>query len=294
MSFDTFKSIIQKIPGLRSINLFKWGEPFLNPDIFKMIKYAKSHKIKVCINSNFSLKRNADFFTDIATSGLDELILSIDGASCQSYSKYRSSGDFDLVISNLKHLIHAKKLLKRPTPKITWKLIVNKFNEDEIKLAKRMAHGLGVGFEIDKISLGDDLPDMELNGTIEQQKEQWLPTGRKYIFDFYIGKYKRPLYAGPCKFLFNSLVVNPDGKVSPCCWITDQRNVFGDLLKDSISEIWNNNKYLYSRSLFLQKEYRGPKEKTVCEKCTNYKKARHPACLLPTISHHLAILDENH
>ena len=260
------------MPGLKYINLFKWGEPFLNPDIFKMITYAKDQNIKVYINSNFSLKRNADFFTEIAMSGLDDLILSIDGASCQSYSRYRSSGNFDLIISNIKCLIHAKRLLKRSTPKITWKLIINKFNEHEIIQAKRMAHDLGVNFETSKINLGDDLPDIRFNDSIEQQKERWLPKNIKYVLNYYAGQYKRPLYDEPCKQLFNTFVVNPDGKVFPCCWMTDPKNIFGDLLKEPISKIWNNHKYLYSRSLFLQEKYLGPKEKTICYSCTNFRK----------------------
>jgi radical SAM protein with 4Fe4S-binding SPASM domain len=270
MLLDTFKTIIKKMPGLKRIFLFHWGEPFLNPDIFKFIKYAKERNIKATIHSNFSLDRDDSFFTDIVESGLNYLTLSIDGASKDTYSKCRFGGDFNLVISNIKRLTQAKRQLKSTKPVITWKFIVTRLNEGEIKLAKIMAKDLGINFQPEWIWLYD-LPDAELDDTIEQRKELWLPKDREFVLDCYTDKCKSPLYEQPCRQLFSTLYISPDGKVFPCCYMTDMSNVFGDLLKDSIDEIWNNSKYLYSRSLFLSKEYRGPREQTVCLGCNYFK-----------------------
>jgi len=272
MSLDTFRVIIKNIPGLKDIYFFNWGEPFLNPDIFKFIRYAKEQNINIHIHSNFSLDKDSDFFINIVESGLDDLMLSIDGGSRESYSKYRVGGDFDLVISNIKRLTGAKKQLKSSKPIVTWKFIVNRFNEGEIKQAKKMAHDLNIGFQACTMGLSDDLPDVEFDDAIEQRKEYWLPKSHKYFRDFYVGEYKRPLYNEPCEQLFNTLFINPDGKIFPCCWVSDKSNVFGDLLKDSIYKIWNNNKYAYSRSLFLHKKYHGPKEQVICSMCDNFKK----------------------
>lgn len=138
-----------------------------------------------------------------------------------------------------------------------------------------MAHDLEINFQTSKMGLSDDLPDVESENRIERRKEYWLPKSHKCVHDFYVGKYKRPLYNEPCEQLFNTLIINPDGKIFPCCWMTNRSNVFGDLLKDSIYEIWNNSKYLYSRSLFLHKEYRGPQEQTICYTCNNFKKKQY-------------------
>jgi radical SAM protein with 4Fe4S-binding SPASM domain len=71
----------------------------------------------------------------------------------------------------------------------------------------------------------------------------------------------------PCDRLFTSLVVNPDGRVFPCCYVSDERNVFGNLLTQSLEEIWNNDKYRYARSLLFNRVYEGPKPDIVCLRC---------------------------
>jgi radical SAM protein with 4Fe4S-binding SPASM domain len=72
--------------------------------------------------------------------------------------------------------------------------------------------------------------------------------------------------------LFNTFVVNPDGKIFPCCLVTDKSNTFGDLLTESIEDIWNNDKYEYSRSLFRKQNNSGQKIETICFKCNNFRK----------------------
>ncbi|WP_054749873.1 radical SAM protein [Ruminiclostridium josui] len=89
MSFSTFKTVVDKIPTLESIALFSFGESFLNPEIFEMIKYSSQKGIMTSIHSNFSFNKNNEFFTNIVQSGLCSLVLSIDGASQDSYSAYR-------------------------------------------------------------------------------------------------------------------------------------------------------------------------------------------------------------
>ena len=272
MSMGTFKTIIEKMPRLKHITLYHWGEPFLNPDIFEMIKYAKKRSIQVSIHTNFSLKKNDYFFLKLVQSKLDFLTVAIDGASQESYSKYRKGGDFRLVIHNVEALMKAKKHLKSKIPMVMWKFIVNRFNEKEIGKAQSMARRLGMKFEIEKMGLSDMAPKLKFDTTIERRKKDWLPKNKKFVFNYYKNKYKKPFYKRPCDQLFTTLVVNPDGKVFPCCFTTDKNDVFGDLLADSIENIWNNDKYRYSRSLFGGKKYLNPKIQTICSKCNNFKK----------------------
>jgi len=200
------------------------------------------------------------------------LRISCDGASQATYSKYRIGGDFNLVINNIKNLVYFKNKLKSATPAIIWKFIVNKYDQDEIQKAHDMASELGVSFKVDPIGLSDDIPDLIINLDVSKSKEIWLPKDKKYILKCYRNHYKKPLNNGPCFFLFNYIFVNPDGKIFPCCFASDESNVFGDLLADSIDNIWNNENYKYSRSLFTGNKYSGSVTKTICSDCTNFKK----------------------
>jgi radical SAM protein with 4Fe4S-binding SPASM domain len=274
MSFITFKKVIDKMPQLNRILLFNWGEPFLNPDLFEMIRYAKKHSIYVQIDSNFSLKKQLDFFASIIESGLDLLTIALDGASQFTYSKYRKGGNFNTVINNIKTLMNLKKKLKSKNPEIIWKFIVNRFNEREIFKALKKSLYLGVKFRLQPIGLGDDLPDIEFGQNINKRMKNWLPKNKKYIQPHYRNTNKKPFNNIPCPHLFFGTIINPDGKVFPCCYATDKQNVFGDLMTDSFASIWNNDKYGFSRSLFMKGRYVGPKIETICASCENYKKIK--------------------
>lgn len=269
MTLEIFKTVLGKIPFVRKINLFKNGEPFLNPDIFAMVRYAADRNIKVVISTNFSFSKPETFFENIVKSGLGELIVSLDGASQESYSQYRRGGDFDMVMSNIKKLIETKKRLNSSTPKITWQFLVNRFNEHEIAIAEKISNDLEITLDLQPMGLGDDLPEVEHESTIQERKSQWLPANKKYVAGCYKGDYQYPLFPGMCVQLFGQLIVAVDGKVLPCCWAENRDNVFGDLLTESFEDIWHNQMYVDSRLHFLKNDFR-PQVETVCFRCHNF------------------------
>jgi len=272
MPLATFKAVLGKMPWVRHVSLFNWGEPFLNPDIFAIIRYARERAVEVNVHTNFSFKKGDDFFVDIVECGLNILTVSLDGASQETYEKYRVGGDFGLVIANIESLERIKRQHRRKAPVIVWKFIVNKFNEHEIPRAKEMAARLGVTLELANMGLGDDLPDVTFACDIETRKKTWLPSQARYINKWYQGAHRYPLYNAPCDQLFNWIVIAPDGNVFPCCLASDKNNTFGNILKSSFKEIWNNETYAYSRSLFAGRKYCGSVKETICTHCRNFKK----------------------
>jgi radical SAM protein with 4Fe4S-binding SPASM domain len=269
MPLETFKVLLDKMPFIRTLDLFKSGEPFLNPDIFAMTRYACDRDIEVMISTNFSFSKPDEFFENIVKSGLERLIISLDGASQESYSQYRIGGNYDLVIANIKKLIETKKRLKSATPKIIWQFLVNRFNEHEIAAAQKIAVDLKITLDLRPLDLTDELPDVELEGTIQQRKAYWLPADKKYICERYQGEHRYPLFPGICTQLFARAVVAADGKVFPCCWAWDRNSVVGDLLTESFENIWYNQNYVSSRSRFLKKDFRS-KVQTVCFRCKSF------------------------
>ena len=137
-----------------------------------------------------------------------------------------------------------------------------------------MASSLGIKFVTVKMGLSDDLPDMKFDDNINQRKKTWLPKDKNYVYDYYMGKYEMPLYDKSCTHLFHSVSVTTEGKVFPCCWVTDKEYYFGDLKKDTFNEVWNNKKYKYSRNLFrfTLKKSDDLTNPTICYYCNNYKK----------------------
>jgi radical SAM protein with 4Fe4S-binding SPASM domain len=271
MNFDTFKRVLGKFPELKSIELYNWGEPFLNSEIFNMIEYAKALKIFVTIHTNFSFKKNDDFFMALAHHGPHSLVISLDGASQDSYSQFRVKGEFLLVISNIKKLKDYQKNSAN-NMLIMWKFLVNKYNEHEMDRAKAIAKEIGVKIRFVAMSLGDDMVDIVQKNDINERMEKWLPSNKEYIQDRYEKNPRKAIFKGICKQLFETIVINPDGRVFPCCTITNEKNVFGDILNESLEDIWYNEKYEYSRSLFVKNNDIKSRIETICKECRNYEK----------------------
>jgi radical SAM protein with 4Fe4S-binding SPASM domain len=274
MSLETFKNVLGKISSLKVVILFNWGEPLLHHEIFNIIEASVAKNIYTITHTNFSIKQKPVFFEKLVKSGLHQLVISADGASQETYEKYRVKGNFEWVINNIEYTVNARKKLKKRDPKIVWKFLVNKYNEHEIGYAKKLASDLQIEILFDKMGLSDDIPDIDFPWTLEERKKEWLPVNDKFVPDYYKNGRTLPFNNKPCNQLFNSIVVNPDGKVTPCCWVTSKENVWGDLLNESFEEIWYNEKYRYSRSLFNNLDYNGNVKETVCTKCEIYKRLR--------------------
>jgi radical SAM protein with 4Fe4S-binding SPASM domain len=273
MNLDDFTLYLEKIPSIKHISLFNWGEPFLNRQIFDIIQYAHFKKKHLLIDSNFSLKFSDEDLLKIINSGLDVLRISLDGASQKTYGMYRKNGNFHLVYRNLKRLRILQKQMNAHSPRIIWKFVVNKFNEHELTKAKRKAKEIDVEFLINTIGLADDIPDASVppGVTLKAKMSYWLPKNKKLIFYKYKDKNNASVSSKEqrCDWIFDSIVVHPDGSVLPCCFITDKKNIFGNLKAQTIEEIWYSDQYMSARNKFLhnQKVKHVP---VICDHCPYY------------------------
>lgn len=270
MPMDTFTAILGKMPFLRTIDLYRSGEPFLNPELFAMIRYASNRDIKVVTSTHFSFAKPDAFFDELVASGLDTLVVSLDGVSQETYSRYRVGGDCALVLSNIRRLIAAKNKSRSKAPRIIWQFLVNKHNEHEIPAARKVAADLKIALELRPISLGDNEPDTRHECyDIGARKRDWLPQNEAFISDCYKGDYCYPLFQGICHQLFTRVVVMADGSVLPCCEARDKESAFGDLLNESFNDIWYGTKYLDARLRALNRKTT-PQLQSVCFRCNNF------------------------
>lgn len=149
MDLDMFKRIIDELRNsLERINLFNYGEPFIHPNIFEMIRYArnKAPYIEIFLSTNGMLLNTDEKRRRLIESGISTLMFSIDGASQETYGKYRRGGDFDIVYNNMKRIIEIRNKDNKKSPKITWSYILFNWNDsaEEISRALRLAEEAGV------------------------------------------------------------------------------------------------------------------------------------------------------
>lgn len=240
LSFDNFRKIIDEIgPYLIHIDFCNWGEPFLNRQLPEMIKYAERHYVDTKVDTNLNLLTEEDA-EKIVLSGLDKIIVSIDGITPETYSRYRVGGDFDKVMENLGILVKKKKELKKATPYITWQFLVFRHNEHEVEEAKKIGCDLGVDHVgITKAFIGekDWIP---LNEELSNYRQEGLGSG--YTSD----GLKKP-QGTMCNWPWEAITMNPNGSVSPCCSVEDEKDDFGNIFQQPFREVWNNEKYRMAR-----------------------------------------------
>ena len=240
LSLETFKSIVEKLGHyLIHIDLVNWGEPFLNEHIFEMVKFAKEYHVDVKIDSNLN-HLNEKGATELVLSGLDKIVASIDGITDQTYAKYRVGGNFQLAMDNLKLIVKKRAELKRSKPYVTWQFLVFRHNEHEIREARSLAKRIGVDhIGITKAFIGD---------------KNWIPLTSEYsnykienmdseaTFEHF-KKSEAPF----CSWPWEAIAINPNGSVSPCCSVEEEKDDFGNFFDQPFEDLWNSESYLKAR-----------------------------------------------
>lgn len=259
MKFREFKKIIDECgPYLFNLTLWNWGEPFLNKEIYDMIEYAKSKRIFVRVSTNGHLLKDTKNIERVVRSGMDELIFSLDGASKETFMKYRKSGDFDVVMGNLKKLVETKKRLRSRSPFVEIQFIVMHHNEHEIPKIRQLAKEIGV----DALKLKTVNLEMEVKGK-KEENAKYLPKDEKY--SRYSKDLKKKVVGPGCTRLWMSSVINWDGSVSPCCYDPNRAFDFGNVFKEGgFMKVWNSPKYQAFRKALREKKGNIP----MCRECS--------------------------
>lgn len=263
IEWETFKRVVDEAaPWALKVNLFNWGEPLLHTHLFEMIRYARSKNLGTSMSSNMSVPLSDDQIDELVASGLEYLCLSIDGATQETYATYRRRGTLELVLSNVRRLVQRREARGSRTPVLEWQFIPMRHNEHEIEAARALAMETGVDvFRCIPVGLPFDSPDAE---TLAQK---WFPVAARGDG---VEMSSNEQASSSCYFLYRYLVVNPDGKVSPCCVVSGERNDFGDFTAEGLDGLWNNSRYRSARGLY--RDGGAVTEPTVCERCDLFAK----------------------
>lgn len=234
------------------IDFFNWGEPLLNPHTEELISLASDRGIICAMSTNLSLPLDAARIHRIVSSGVHEIIISLDGATPETYQQYRVGGDFHLVCANIAKLTAEKRRLGLTRPILTWQFLVFSHNEHERPLARQMAEKLGV----DRISFRAPMLDIDRPDLTSPNREAllaWAPDDQTFRV-----KHKE---LKACSWHYMSAAINWDGSVAPCCGVHARRDDFGSLAGGTpYMEVINNSTYQSARA-------QTPGVGLVCESC---------------------------
>lgn len=148
MSLETYKALLPVFPELESVNVIGIGEPLMNENIIEMIRLGKKH---LPPKSTFSITTNATLIDEkmaksLVSSRLDDLVVSIDGATPETFNDIRKKATFDEVLKNIGLLNKAKKELKSKLPRLGFEFVAMKRNIAELPQLVDLAAKYGVSF----------------------------------------------------------------------------------------------------------------------------------------------------
>ena len=255
---DFFRQTIDDIhKELLYLIFYFQGEPYLNPDFLDMVKYAHDKGIYTATSTN------AHYLTDekarkTVESGLDRLIISIDGTTQDVYEQYRVGGKLEKVIEGAKNIVKWKKALNSKTPFVFFQFLVVKPNEHQIEAVKQLGKEIGV----DQVRLKTaQVYDYE------NDPNQLIPSIGKY------SRYKKDRKGNMqvksglqnhCWKLWHANVITWDGIVVPCCFDKDAMHHLGNLQMQSFKDVWQNANYQQFRKELMTSR----KNIDICANCS--------------------------
>lgn len=220
------------------------GEPYLNPAFLEMVKYASSKGMYTATSTNAHYL-NDENARKTVESGLDRLIISIDGTTQDVYEQYRVGGKLEKVIEGARNIVKWKKELKSKTPFVFFQFLVVKPNEHQLEEVKKLAAEVGVDQVRFKTAQVYDY---------QNDPNQLIPTIGKY------SRYKKSKTGqtivkndlkNHCWRLWHAPVITWDGLVVPCCFDKDADHRMGDLKGKSFAEVWQDKSYKEFRTSIL-------------------------------------------
>jgi radical SAM protein with 4Fe4S-binding SPASM domain len=257
LDLDLHARMLQQVSrSVFYINYYFQGEPFLHPQFLELIRQAKKHNVYTATSTNAHFI-DVEKAKEIVQSGLDRLIISIDGLTQETYENYRVNGQLSKVIEATKLLVAAKKELKSNSPNLIFQFLAVKPNEHEIPAVFSLGKELGVDeVRIKTAQLYDYKNGHSLMPENESYSRYKLQADGTYKLKYKTGNH--------CWRMWSGSVLTWDGKVVPCCFDKNAQHVLGSIENADFSTIWKSNTYRSFRKAVLT----GRNKIDICQNCS--------------------------
>lgn len=267
MKFENFKKLVDE-NNIEDIEISNSGEIFLNPDLVKILEYAHKKHIRLTADNGVNLNNLTEEQAEaLVKYELASMTISLDGASQETYSKYRIGGDYNKVIENIEKINKYKNKYKNGCPHIVWKFIVFGHNEHEIPRAKKEAKRLKLEMKFDanwdpKYSPVKDkemviketnIQSLDVNVSPCEQLKEFEDGDVDWFF---------------CRDLWDGPQINWDGQILGCC-ANFKENFGGNAFKDGLLNALNNPKMIYAKNMVTNNAK--PAKDIPCSRCWVYR-----------------------
>ncbi|CAK0773036.1 hypothetical protein CCP3SC1_60016 [Gammaproteobacteria bacterium] len=258
---NDFLSLIERNPGLHSVELSNYGEPFLNPQMLDLLRIAAKHGVALTCDNGANLNTvREEVLEGLVRYGMRSITCALDGASAATYAIYRRRGQFEQVIENIRTINAYKARYGTAYPHLTWQFVIFGHNEREIFTAKRMADELGMKF---RPKLSWDMRFSPIRDRRTILRESGLPATTIKEFQ----RLTRTSYAGElCHELWTRPQINFDGQVLGCR--ANYRRILGGNAFEDLDAAINGKAIRYARAMLMGDV--PPREDIPCSHCHHY------------------------
>lgn len=255
MEVETFERIIEEIGDtLIAINLFCFGEPFLNKNFPEMIRLCSSRDIFTLTSTNGHFLQTREEASEIVEAGLGTLIIAVDGSTQEVYETYRKKGDLEKVKRCIAMVEDAKARLGSSSPYTVLRTVVTNDNIWDIPALERLARDLNVNMFSTK-SVGCM--------THEESFKEFEPSEQEFRRFEYSGASRVGGEQILCIFPFRQPIIFWDGTVVGCEYDHNMEMAFGRIGREDFRTIWNSRPALALRHGILK----GSEKPRFCMMC---------------------------
>ena len=211
LPMNNFKEIIDTLKNsVRNVNLFVAGDPFINPNLCKMINYTNRNGLRTLISTNGTLL-NRKQIDELLDTNLDELYVCLDGAKKESHEKYKRGTNFELICTNIRALTSEKKKRKKIFPYIFVQTLITRYNEAELEDIVHLAKKLGA----DGIFFKTFFVEKDYDENIAKE---FIPKKSLSRYEIVDGKLKMQKSRDIACAYTRTILVLCDGKLAMCCF----------------------------------------------------------------------------
>jgi pyruvate-formate lyase-activating enzyme len=225
LAFKNFTRVVDEMSGkLILARLDGYGESFLHPDVFAMIRYLHSRNVVTSLSTNFNTLEPPNM-GQLVDSGLDYLIIAVDGADKATYERHRVGGNFDKVVENINAIVATRQAKGSRTPYLEIQFLLFEGTVDQLDRMKELAALLGVDRFLVKEARN------EKNAEVRKKASRRVR---------------------PCFWLWSVLNLSWQCDIKVCCDGLMERFSFANVLQNGVRGVWNGSAMQSARKLFTE------------------------------------------
>jgi radical SAM protein with 4Fe4S-binding SPASM domain len=284
MSFDAFCRVLGEFPAIKHLQLQGMGEPLLHPRFLDMVRHAAARGIEVTTNTNLTAlsPRRAE---ELVSSGLAKLHVSIDAADAAVYEYIRVGSRLSRVLRNLELVQEAKKRSGASRPQIILVAVAMRRNLEELPRLVRLAAEYGVrtvsvqhlAHDFSEESLPEQYGTMrrfvedetlmnEDPARVARCFDEARALAGELDIDLRLPNLRKKVGTRGCDWPWRGAYIAYTGEAMPCCMVaTPDRANFGNVAKEGVVRVWNNEAYNTFRSRLASDD---PPD--ICKGCAVY------------------------